>query len=372
MKSSRLFPTLAVLGVGAAVVSMARRAQASAPPTPVPPGGGDPGGGNVGGIDPDPGGGTLPADFDLSFPANVPIGAEGFLPPVPSLFSVGAGDGLDWANALPHTHGPNTGNASLGQWGEPGPERESALYAAITGGMSTYGWSQVVMGPIDGTYAIVPVLNRTLRIGQTRPVRITVDYLTHQHIVDLLGGACMTPKVADASFAQASFPLQAMPENAWPVDGTMAATSRMIEYSLANDQRVHSNEYTRLVANESKLWILTGRFWNDPTKRFVAGNKSTWWAANYGWWSKSAPNGKLYQSTGLAHNFSHVDYSQQIQCMGLYCMLRGKKEGLAHVGAVLRDPVLSALLSDEGVLPSWKHPAFPVGAPPPLPGQVPA
>lgn len=253
----------------------------------------------------------------------------------------GSGDGLAWAKSLP------SGST---------PEREAKILQAVKDGMARFEWVRIPL-EANGVKATLPVMSRVLRIGKTNPVRVSVNYATAQAIADHLGAAMMTPHVADLTRLFSRVPLAPSLRNNWVQDGTMSGTNRMIEYSQALDAKVPENA-GGIVSNEGKHWVNTLRFWNDkdPAKRFPPNKRS----ANYGWWDKGAPNkryiGNMWQTTGLVHDWAHVDYSQLVQLMGQKMNVEGVGE--VHVGAALSDPKLFELLSDEGPLPSWAHPGF--------------
>lgn len=253
----------------------------------------------------------------------------------------GSGDGLAWAKTLP------SGST---------PEREARILQAVKDGMARIEWATIPL-EANGIRATLPVMSRVLRIGATNPVRVSVNYETAQAIADHLGAAMMTPHVADLTRLYSRVPLAPSLRNPWVQDGTMSATNRMIEYSQALDAKV-PEEAGGIVSNEGKHWVNTLRFWNDkdPAKRYPPNKRS----ANYGWWDKGAPNkryiGNMWQTTGLVHDWKHVDYSQLVQLMGKTLNVEGV--GPVSVGAALADPKLYALLSDEGPLPSWAHPGF--------------
>lgn len=249
----------------------------------------------------------------------------------------GDGDGAAWAASLPT---------------EETPKRDEAILAAVRAGMGNFHWT-TVRSSIPGYDAQVTVMTRVLRIGARNPVRVTVRYDTFQKIAELLGGAMMTPFVADLTYKQAKLPLKMQGRNSWVEDGTMGRTRRMIEYSQQLDALV-PRDFDGLVANEGKHWIVCSRLWNDPQKGWNV-QKSDKWSANYGWWDKGSPNGIMWQTPGLAHNWGHVDYSQSVFLMGQWAMVNGV---ICHVGAILADKKLCGLLSNEGPLPSWAHPAF--------------
>lgn len=300
---------------------------------------------------------------------------------LPGLGSSGSGDGLDWLNSLPGSINLVRKAQGLPRVKKYDVAREKAILDAVRAGMANFQWTQLVLGPVDGTYLTLPVFSRVLRIGATNPVRVDVNYQTAQQIADLLGGALMTPYVVDEIHRQAGLAIDPQLTN-WSADGTMAYTDAMGDYSATLDKLVPQDVTSlpdSLVSNEGKDWVITKRFWADNIgqKQYVPGDSKSLWAANYGWLSDKADKTnqvgkKLYQPVGLAHNFGHTDYSQALRLTGLYGVLSGKRNGLVHIGSLLRDPTLSKLLSYEGTLPSWKHPAFQTGGePPPLEATAP-
>ena len=249
--------------------------------------------------------------------------------------SITTDDGLAWAKSLPN---------------KPTKSREDAIYQAVKDGLARIEWANVTT-EAKGFRGTVRVFARTLRIGKTNPVRVSVNFETAQRICNLLGCAMVTSKVADLTRLQSVNKLAALPMNKWVQDGTMANTDRMIEYSQKLDGKLGVND-TALTSNEGKHWVNTKRFWTEPQNP----PKS----ANYGWWSDGAPYegkiGKMWQTVGLAHNFQHVDYSQQIVLMDQMMSVEGL--GNVHVGSVLKHPDLCYLLNYDGPLASWGHPAF--------------
>jgi hypothetical protein len=260
---------------------------------------------------------------------------------VPLNSTGGSGDGLAWAATLPSG---------------PSADRDAMILKAVQDGMARTEWVEI---PVEagGMRGTLPVMARTLRIGATNPVRVSVNYETAQKIADLLGAAMMTPHVADLTRLYSALPLAPKLQSNWVNDGSMAKTNRMIEYSKALDASVPVDSRA-LTSNEGKHWVVSARFWKDTdsAKRYPPNKRS----ANYGWWDKGAPNkrliGNMWQPVGLAHDWKHVDYSQLLQFMSQMMTVEGV--GKMHVGDVLADAKLSPLLSDEGPLASWAHPAF--------------
>lgn len=330
-----------------------------------------------------PGRGTIPVvdttmpnpmpEADLPLEQRLPFAPE----PLPGQGMGGGGiDGVTWANSLAYKANAVRKAGGKPRWKGYDPAREEQIVQAVKDGHANYGWSRLVIGPVDDTYLTLPVFSRGLRVGTTNPVQVEGNFLTAQRIADLIGGAMLTPLVSDEIYKQGTLKIEPILTN-WSEDGTMASLDGMVDYSASVDKKVPqdlSQMTNPLVANDGfKDWVLTKRFWSDPIagKDYnpAAGRKALW-SANYGGYTNSANSTnqvgmKLHQPVGLAHNFGHTDYSQKLKYMGLYGMLSGKHEGLIHVGTLLRHPTLHKLLSYEGPLPSWKHPAFSTGEEPP-------
>jgi hypothetical protein len=73
-------------------------------------------------------------------------------------------------------------------------------------------------------------------------------------------------------------------------------------------------------------------------------------AANYGWFRN---DGTPIQPLGLAHNLHHVDYSQVMRLVRRDVIVDGQVRDIQEVA---RDPELAPLLSNEGVIMSWRQP----------------
>lgn len=275
-------------------------------------------------------------------------------------------DGLKWAEALPK-------NA--------GPEREAGILKAVKDGGANLGWAAIRSGPIAGYTATVLVTSRTLRIGRDRPVRVEVDYVTHQAICDHFGCVMMTPHVNDIIWQKAGLRLAYLQKQKWVLEGTMATTKNMIAYSQeldAGDGKqgrppVPTNT-DKLVSNESKIWAIGKRLWTDHLKPEKSWNPKKMtrpelcWALNYGWYQ---PNSVAVQSPGKDHNMVHTDYSQEWTAMHSVVILEGPQPfGAVHAVSILRHPVLCQLLSNEGPLPDCKHPFFGTTQAPSLPLDV--
>src|SRR5512139_2147234 len=125
-------------------------------------------------------------------------------------------DGLAWAASLPPSHGP---------------EREAAILSAVKAGGANLSWATVTSGPIEGYRASMLVSARSLRIGKNNPVRVEVDYVTHQKICDHLAASMLTPMIAGLVWKQAKLRIPYLQKQDWVLGGTMANTKNMVAYS---------------------------------------------------------------------------------------------------------------------------------------------
>lgn len=274
-------------------------------------------------------------------------------------------DGALWAASLPKS---------------AGPERERIILDTLINKGARYSFAVVRSGPVDGITAKLSVMSRTVRVGQYNPVRVQVDYSTMQAFCDALYLSMMTPLVADLTWKQAGMRLPYLQKPKWVEDGTMSTTANMIAYSRDLDQGdknvgrppVPVNDEMTLIANEGKQWVVAKRLWVDNITPEKSWNPKTMtrpdlcWSANYGWWM---PSGAPVQSVGKKHNFPHTDYSQQIVAVSRTVILEGAPPELTVVdfGSLVKHPTLWRLVSNEGPLPSHKHPFFGPSDAPDLP-----
>jgi peptidoglycan hydrolase-like protein with peptidoglycan-binding domain len=237
--------------------------------------------------------------------------------------------------------------------------REAALLALVEQGQSVlHDWTTLSVSGA-GHVIELSVSADALRLGdETDSVRITVNATTAQQIADHFDALLLTPLVSDRIRAAAAVVLEPATQPAGP---TMATTARMVEHSRAVDARraAAGGAPGSLTATVGKDWVLTNRLWGLPDR-----------AANYGWHTSSAayaavtPALHVLQPLGIAHNRFHVDYSQTWRGMRRSCRVDGEVRDLVEV---LRDPVLSRLVSHEGPLKVFAVPSVSSGAVSPAP-----
>lgn len=243
-------------------------------------------------------------------------------------------------------------------------EREAIILDLVSKGEAEFNWTTVTTSLGENT-AVIPVMSRAMAVHTPfGRLTVSVSFSTAQRIADMIGATMLTSRVSDIIYSQSDMKLPVLNQPSWVLDGSMARTERMVEYSNIIDSKISSAGYSpRLVSNEGKHWVVTSRFFLPPdgtgkeATEGIVGSRHN--AANFGWYSKASgsrsPGGqKVIQSIGLAHDKAHVDYSQLAVFMGKTILLNGHTEDSERVA---RDPYLFGLLTDEGKpLPMLRHP----------------
>ncbi|NUP06849.1 MAG: hypothetical protein HOW73_12425 [Polyangiaceae bacterium] len=243
---------------------------------------------------------------------------------------------------------------------QPGPAREAALLSAIRAGYVVHRWVPLVISE-GGRTLEVEVSEDALMVGEEGDrVRVTTDATTAQLVADHFDALLLTPRVSDWIRASARVLLEPIPQTP---DSAMGNTSRMVQHSRSIDAARASLSQVGLASTVGKDWVLTNR---------LAGHAGR--AANYGWHTKkpsfpaTMTGMSVLQPLGLAHDRFHSDYSQTWRGMRRACRLNGAPYLLTDV---LRDPVLSSLVSHEGPLSVLRLPGVPVGSTPSVPPPPP-
>lgn len=223
----------------------------------------------------------------------------------------------------------------------PTREREERILDAVKQGfIRPIRWTQV-HSYAPGHEAVLEVMTDALALGDESDfVRLNVNHTTAQRIADVLGAALPTSRISDLANMQATVRLRPCLQTP---DAMIAYTSRMIRHSACVEERRAGRE--GLASTVGKDWVLTNRLVGRPDH-----------AANYGWHDPSAPNGRVWQPVGLAHDRWHVDYSQVVRLVRPAVMVDGRAMPLAEV---LVSPALSPLVSSEGPLAITRHPGVP-------------
>ena len=231
------------------------------------------------------------------------------------------------------------------------PEREQAILDAVAAGRHEHFWTPI-RTYARGQSARVWVSADALKVDGTR---VTTNAETCQRIADLLDASLCTTRICDIAWEQADIRI---PPQLQTPDAHMSDWSRTVQHSLAIDRLITAGYLAR---NVGKNWVLSDRL--------VAGV-----AANYGWFVEGNPKGsheswsglRLWQPLGTAHNTKHVDYSQTVTLMRNDLEVNGI---LRRMDDIMRDPELSWLVNDDGIMRVRRLPG-PKEAPPPMGTEI--
>jgi len=250
-------------------------------------------------------------------------------------------------------------------WPDRGPEREAAILQAVANGhYLPIEWRPVTVER-HGHQARFWIAQDALRVGDAQDsARVNVTAMTAQRLADRLGSSLPTTLMLDEVARQ--YTVQAEPCIQPPgrdsrlkagLSPHMDDLGAMVTHSRQVDRAVKA--LTRepfVICNVGKHWVLSNRLTSKPNA-----------AANYGWYSKSAPylsasGMRMWQTLGTAHNTSHTDYSQVFQPVRNVVELDGVVLPLAEV---LAHPEFWVALSDEGPLKVTRVPGVPTDDSPP-------
>lgn len=203
---------------------------------------------------------------------------------------------LDWWQALPS---------------HPGVAQDAAIMAAHRDGIVMHSWAVVNLEPLQ-----LIVSKKAPTVGHNR---LRYSARLQQRAADWLDALLPTPAIIDAIWAEAA--VQLAPAPLGDGHGGLAPDMAFVSAWMRHDMLIARQLEDRggLMASEGKSWVLTPRLWERPER-----------AANYGWIQR---DGRPIQKVGLAHDPSHVDYSQLGCWVARGCVLRGDD---ADLGAVLR------------------------------------
>lgn len=175
--------------------------------------------------------------------------------------------------------------------------------------------------------AELQVMPDYLSIGSdTDWVRVPMTPGTAQQIADRFGWVLTTRKIADAVHAQATVKLEPRPLT----EEREAVMTFLRHHRIIEEQRA-GKPLGALVAGIKKDVVITNRLQERPNR-----------VAIYGW---HYPDGKPIQPLTIVHRASYVDYSHGVRFVSDRVLVDGKPRSLREV---LKDPVLAALVSDEG------------------------
>lgn len=228
--------------------------------------------------------------------------------------------------------------------GTVGAAREDAIFAAITAGQvpdSLRAFREVTLSApgSDGKMhaGVIWVLSDYLAVGTDDDAfRVPMYPLTAQRIADACGCHLPTKRLVDVIYAQAGLKLRPQP---LPVGPKMTSS----DYYYRHHQKIEAQRAGQgagaIVAGHKKDIVITNRLKWKPKN-----------VAIYGW---HQPNGAPIQPLSTVHQNTYVDYSHGVRLIHATMVVDGEDRSVAEV---LKDPVLSSLLSDEGPQDSARVP----------------
>ncbi len=194
--------------------------------------------------------------------------------------------------------------------------------------------TQMKLGGKAHFKAIFYVLPDYLAIGNDKDfVRMPMTPMVAQKIADSFGYILPTRKMVDLIYLAAK-KIQPRP---LPAHSMMTSNDYYLRHQNILDGQISRRSLGQLLAGHKKDIVITNRLFASPYQ-----------VAIYGWHLGS---GRPIQPLSLVHPNIYADYSHGVRLVHRFMYLNGKK---VTVESVLRDKVLSKLLSDEGPLKNTK------------------
>ncbi|MBK8096010.1 MAG: hypothetical protein IPK26_02830 [Planctomycetes bacterium] len=159
-----------------------------------------------------------------------------------------------------------------------------------------------------------------------------------QQLADRLDCTLPTRRMVDAIWAQAQARVTPFPYS--PTQYDILSVDLFFQHHQQIETQRGTQSQHLLLAGHKKDVVASALIANWPGRVCI-----------YGW---HQPNGTPIQPLSKVHTFGHVDYSHGIRLVARTCEVDG---ALTTIDAVLADPVLHPLLSDEGPFASWRYPA---------------
>ncbi len=164
-----------------------------------------------------------------------------------------------------------------------------------------------------------------------------------QKVANLLHCSLPTRKMSDLIYQHASIKLAPQPippSKAMTTIPVFMAHNELVKQQLRPYLNEHANG--ALTAGDKKDIVTSNKIYGETSPRVVI----------YGW---HQPNGKAIQPLYNKHTNTWADYSHGVRLVQNTVWLNGKKTKLAKI---LADPLLSQLLSDEGIIEKPYYPIF--------------
>lgn len=225
--------------------------------------------------------------------------------------------------------------ASQTQW------EEAAVRAAASGEVVDFPMVEVVLSPFMGHTGSVFVSSDVFSVGTFDDfLRLPLGPLAAQRVADLLGKSLTTRKISKDTWNASNRRLAPQPSTAF---GQVNRGPNLAQYAT-HDRQV-----------QGQLDAVEGYAFGD----LVTGHKKDVVISNaqqpghvviYGW---QQLNGTPIQPLFNGHDDHYADYSHGIRLVSADMVVDGQPMKLADV---MRSPVLSGLVSDEGPLKQTRYP----------------
>lgn len=179
------------------------------------------------------------------------------------------------------------------------------------------------------TYWVLP---EVLAIGTDEDyLRVPLNPMTGRKVANLFNCVLPTKKMAMQIWAAATIKLTPLPRGA-PYDSSMSFTKTFIEHNDKIQAQLVGQAVGHLVSGHKKDVVITNKLFSYPNN-----------VAIYGWFY---PNGSCIQGlNALSHAKIYSDYAHSIRLISRSMILDGQTKDFYDL---LKDPVLSSLVSDEG------------------------
>ncbi len=160
-----------------------------------------------------------------------------------------------------------------------------------------------------------------------------------QRCADALGCVLPTRKMVDAIWRAAAVQVEPIPFS--PQEHDIVSVGLFAQHHAAIEAQLSPGARGELVAGCKKDVVVFAAMGERPRHVGI-----------YGWHHR---DGTKVQPLYSGHTFPHVDYSHGIRLVARAMEVDGVR---TTVDAVLADPRLCELLSDEGPLRTWRYPTF--------------
>ncbi|HWP40678.1 MAG TPA: hypothetical protein VNL70_07105, partial [Tepidisphaeraceae bacterium] len=168
-------------------------------------------------------------------------------------------------------------------------------------------------------------------------VRVPLTPSSAQRIADAMDCSLPTRKMVDDIFACAALKLEPH-----PMTDRRQAVETFVEHNAIIERQRAGRHSGALVAGIKKDVVITNRLKEKRDR-----------VAIYGW---HRPDGTPIQPLSTVHDRRYVDYSHGVRLVKRQVLVDGRP---MMIDQVLRDPNLSALLSDEGPIDPARYPSAP-------------